>query len=659
MEGETILNCLDLGKKSGAGEGARYIVVVGNPNVGKTALFNGLTGLYADVSNYPGTTVDVCYGRAGKDIIIDTPGVYSISSFTGEEKLVRDLVLTAGVVINVVDTANLERDLFLTLHLLDLGLTLIVALNMSDEMADHGIKVDRAALERVLGVPVVSTVAVTKKGLASLLKRLPEACRGTADPRIVERVAEMSRELGASEAEALLLLEGDSTSVQKLNLSPGIECMQLYRRRRERVNEVVGLVASNAPSDRKFLDFLGQIMIRPVTGFPILFLAMALMYLVVGVVFAQLIVNYTQGRLMEGYYEPFVRSFLSGHMDLSSPAGIVLAGQFGFATMVITYILGLLAPLVVGFFFVLSVLEDSGYLPRIAILMDRLLATIGLNGLAVIPLVLGFGCVTAATITTRLLPTDRERRIAIFLLALAVPCSAQLAFVTAIISRFGFIYFILYLIIILMVVVAAGSILSRALPGETTPLLLGLPRLRCPRLNNVITKTWLRSWHFLKEAFPLFVGGALFLSILEVTGSLGWLQNSMDPLTVTWLNLPKESANAFIMGIIRRDFGTAGILSIPMSSVQQFVAVVTMTLFVPCIASVMIIFKERGWKEGLVIWFSVLSLAVIIGGLFSRLLSLLAFAGDSMAPVLLIALLVLLMSGVIFLNHNEKRVYWK
>ena len=650
------MNCRDFGKKAGAGEDARYIVLTGNPNVGKTALFNGLSGIYGDVSNFPGTTVDVCYGRIGKDIIIDTPGVYGVSSFTGAEKLVRELILSADVVIDVVDAGHLERDLFLTLHLIDLGLPVIVALNMSDETARHGVNVDREALEDVLGVPVIPTVAVERVGIEILVESLPKARKGCRDTVLQGRLSEMAAELGTSEAMALLLLEGDVSIAGMLDLPPGNERISIYNKRRQRLNEIVDLVSSDLQVPGNFLDLLGNIMIRPLTGFPILVLILALMYQVVGVFFAQVVVDFTEGTIMEGYYEPFVRSSLAASLDLDSPLGVVLTGQFGLLTMAVTYVLGLLAPLVIGFFFVLSLLEDSGYLPRVAILMDRLLGIIGLNGLAVIPLVLGFGCVTAATITTRLLPTDRERRIAIFLLALAVPCSAQLAFVTAIMSRLGLIYFMLYVLIILVVMVIAGVIMAAALPGLSAPLLLDLPHLRVPRADNVLIKTWMRSWQFIKEAFPLFVGGSLFLSLLRVTGALELIQNSMDPITVGWLNLPPESASAFVMGLIRRDFGTAGILGLPMSTGDQFVAMVSLTLFVPCIASVMIIFKERGWKEGMVIWFSVLALAFIIGGVVARMLGFFMAAGGEAAPLLMMAVLVALVSGVLALASIVKRI---
>ncbi|MFZ5631888.1 MAG: ferrous iron transport protein B [Bacillota bacterium] len=649
------MHCRDFGKKAGAAEDNRYIVVAGNPNVGKTAVFNGLSGLYADVSNFPGTTVDTCYGRIGRDIIIDTPGVYGISSFTGEEKLVRDLVLSADIIIDVVDAAHLERDLFLTLHLVDLGLPVIVALNMADETARFGLRINPEALEDILGVPVVPTVAVERKGMTALLQRLAEARSGSRDPGLQGRLADMARELGTSEALALLLLEGDVTTAGMLHLPPGNERMQLYKNRRERANEIVALVSSHTQYKKSFLNALGHIMIRPATGFPILLLVIALVYLVVGVFFAQVVVGLTEGRIMGGYYEPFVKGILAAHIDLASPVGEILTGQFGLLTMTVSYVLGLLAPLVVGFFFVLSVLEDSGYLPRIAILTDRLLAVVGLNGLAVIPLILGFGCVTAAIITTRLLPSDRERRIAIFLLSLAVPCSAQLALVTAIMARQGLWYFILYALIILIVLATAGMALSRILPGASTPLLMDLPPLRLPRVDNVLIKTWMRSWHFLKEAFPLFVAGALFLSIFKVTGTLNLIQNSMDPVTVGWLNLPRESASAFIMGFIRREFGPAGMMIVPMTEGQKFILMVTLTLFVPCIASVMVIFKERGWKEGLVIWISVLILAFVIGGLIAKLFNLLVALGGSAAPQLLAGVLVLLLAGVLTMGSIGKR----
>lgn len=650
------MNCRDLAKKAGAGEDSRCIVLAGNPNVGKSALFNALTGLYVDVSNFPGTTVNTCYGHLGKDIIIDTPGIYGISSFTPEEKLATGLILSADLVINVVDAAHLERDLFLTLHLIDCGVPLVIALNMVDEAGNCGLSVDNVKLEDLLGVPVIPTVAVEKKGLHQLAGRIAEARPGRTDKSLRNRLEKMARMYDISTGEALLLLEGDREVAGKLAVVPGMERNVLYSQRRERANMVAAGVILEVDGIDGFSARLGRLTIRPATGLPILFLVLAAIYLMVGVFFAQMVVEFTEGIVMQGYYEPAVKSLLYRIVAPDSPVGVILAGQFGLATMAVTYLFGLLTPLVLGFFLVISLLEDTGYLPRIAILVDRSLAPLGLNGLAIIPLILGFGCVTMACITTRLLQSDRERFIAIFLLALAVPCSAQLAFVTAVLAKLGLFYLILYILIILSVMVGAGTLLGRILPGQSTPLLVDLPPLRLPRMSNVVTKAWLRSWDFLKEALPLFLGGALFLSLLKVTGLLYTLQTLMEPLTVGWLYLPRESANAFIMGFIRRDFGTAGILSMPLQPEQQFIALITLTLFVPCIATVMVIFKERGWKEGVIIWPAILVIAFLVGGTVARMLNALGFIPGVNEPVALTGILLVLLSALIFFRGRERNV---
>lgn len=613
------MDCRQFRLKTGAPRDTRCIVLAGNPNVGKSVVYNGLTGTYVDVSNFPGTTLEINFGRTERDVLIDTPGVYGISSFTQEEKVTRDLILSADLVINVVDAAHLERDLFLTQHIIDAGVPMVVALNMMDECGRLGLEVNPVLLESLLGVPVIPMVAVEKKGFKELKKRLGEARVGNSYPELQVRLQKLALVLGNSQGEALMMLEEDPSVAVKAGLTSGNERDNIYFARRERVNEIFALVVREVGPGVDFSVRLGHWMLNPLTGIPLLAVALFVIYELVGVFFAQVVVEFTEGVVMSGYYEPFVRNLLSRFMDLGSPLGIILAGQFGLLTMTFTYVIGLLTPLVLGFYLVLSLLEDSGYLPRIATLVDRLLAGLGLNGQAIIPLILGFGCVTMASITTRLLPSDRERRIAIFLLALAVPCSAQLAFVATILAGMGPSYLMLYVLLVFSILVGVGSLMARFLPGYSSPLLIDLPPLRLPRVENVFTKAFIRSWQFLKEAFPLFAGGTLFLSVLKVTGLLEVIQNILQPLTVGWLHLPREAANAFVMGFIRRDFGTAGILSLPMTTIQQFVALVTLTLFVPCIASTMVIFKERGWREGLIMWPTIFLLAFLVGGVVAHL----------------------------------------
>ena len=267
----------------------------------------------------------------------------------------------------------------------------------------------------------------------------------------------------------------------------------------------------------------------------------------------------------------------------------------------------------------LSILEDSGYLPRLATLVDRLLRNIGLNGRAVIPIILGFGCVTMATITTRLLNTQREKTIATTILQLAIPCSAQLGVIAALLATAGFVPTLVYAGIIFTFLVTVGSILNNRLPGEASPLLLDLPPMRLPRLNNVVTKTAYKTYFFMREAAPWFFIGALAVSILQVTGSLIFIQDALEPIVVWWLKLPKEASTAFVMGLVRRDFGAAGLYMMELTPGQIIAALTTITLFVPCIASLMVMFKERGVKEGVIIWSGSFILALLIGGIVAQI----------------------------------------
>jgi len=294
-------------------------------------------------------------------------------------------------------------------------------------------------------------------------------------------------------------------------------------------------------------------------------------------------------------------------------------------------------PLVVGFYLFLSLFEDSGYLPRIATLVDRLLNGIGLNGRGVIPLILGFGCVTMATITTRLLASERERKIAILLLGLTIPCSAQIGVIAGMLAAVDGQLVALYSLVIFMVLVIIGTILNTLLPGKSTDLLIDLPPLRMPRLDNVLKKTGAKSYNFLKEAFPLFALGALIISVFQVSGILVFLQDLMAPLTVGWLKLPQEASTAFIMGIVRRDFGAAGLSNMALAPIQTVAALITITLFVPCIASILIIFKERSKIEASLIWGSSWLVAFLVGGIVSQLYS--AFGGDSQSMGVLLVIL--------------------
>jgi len=603
-------------------KGARKLVLVGNPNVGKSLFFNALTGIYVDVSNFPGTTVDISSGRYNDMVVMDTPGVYGVSSFNDEERVARDVILYADVILNVVDALHIERDLFLTQQIIDMGKPVVVALNMMDEVRKNGIQIDVDELSHQLGVPVIPTTIIKGEGLEELKKALDHARVGNRIPIVMEHLPKV-RSLVDEDSEALLVLEEDENILERHNISQ-TEGMRekIYEARRARVNQITDKVVQHTNKEASFSIKLGRWLLSPIVGFPVLAVVLWLTYKFVGEFIAQTVVEWTEEIIMGEYYYNFIVNLLEPLIGMDSFLGQFLIGEFGVLTMAPIYVFGLLLPLVVGFYFVLSIMEDSGYLPRVAVLTDRSLNSIGLNGRAIIPIILGFGCVTMATITTRVLGSKRERFIATALLGLTIPCSAQLGVIAGLIAPLGARMILMYVFVILLVFVLSGTILNKILPGKSTDLMIDLPPLRIPRPVNVLKKTYIKSKAFILEAGPLFVLGAAIITVLQYTGILDVISNAFAPITEGFLKLPKETAVAFIMGIIRRDFGAAGLNDMVsrgmLNPSQILIALIAITLFVPCIAAVMVIFKERTWKESLVIWLGSFVISFLTAGIVAQ-----------------------------------------
>jgi ferrous iron transport protein B len=560
------------------------IVLAGNPNVGKSAIFTHLSGTYAEVSNFPGTTVEALRGTWNERPLLDAPGTYGLGEHSEEERITTGLVARAAVIVNVVDAAHLDRDLFLTLQLAECGVPMVVALNLVDEARKAGVEPDAAELEELLGVPVVPTVAVKGEGLGELAEAIERARPGAWH---LNGADDMARRRAADELYA-----------------------KVVDRERER---------------RPLADWLERASVTLHWGIPMLALSLAGVYFLVGVLVAQNLVAFTETRLGQEMWEPFARSIIDA-IGIGGPIREILVGEFGLFTMTVTYIVFLLAPLVAAFYFSLALLEDSGFLPRIATLVDRGLSAIGLNGRAVIPIILGFGCVTMGTITTRLLSTKREKTIATAVLNFAIPCSAQLAVIAALLAGFGGPWVFAYAAIILAMLVAIGTTLDRMLPGESPPLLIELPPLRWPRPRAVMKKTVTKGHWFMQEATPWFAAGALIVSVLQVTGGLDIWQRLLRPLMVTWLHLPAEAARTIVMGLVRRDFGAAGLYDMGLTPAQALVALIVITLFVPCVASIMVMAKEQGVRTAVRIWVGTWVVAFAIGGVLAHLLILLGVA---------------------------------
>lgn len=647
------------------------VVLVGNPNVGKSCIFNHMSGMYVDVSNFPGTTVSITKSFFQGAELYDTPGIYGVSSFNDEERVAKDIILSADVVINVVNGLHLERDLFLTQQLIEMGKKVTLILNFSDVVQKKKIKINTQLLSELLGVEIIETSAVTKKGFDQLQNAVKLAKVGNQNLDLQFMLQHLI-DKGISKAEALLIIEGDSITASKNFMQPGLsdDREKIYITRRSKVNEIVTLVEYEDSKKGEIFNQLGRLSLHPKTGIPILIVILSLVYFFIGDFVSQQVVDFTENKIGKELFEFNVKSFIANFNEstilvssLDEPGNVVenktfrfpngmasdtklknefltfsnkqeiaidfqfsnpilrlFFGEFGVITMTITYLFFLLLPLVIGFYFVMAILEDSGYLPRLATMMDRAFNKIGLNGKAVIPIMLGFGCITMANVTTRLLGTSREKTIVTAILQFVIPCSAQLAVITVLLSGAGLKPLLIFVTVITIVLITLSTLMHKLLPGESSPLLLDLPMMRIPRLDNILKKTFFRSYGFMKEAGVWFFIGAIIIGIFEIFGILEIWQNILAPLTTEWLKLPKETATAFVMGMVRRDFGAAGLFDLNLTSMQVTVAIITITLFVPCIASFIVMLKERGLKEGFAIWVATWISAFTIGGIVAQII---------------------------------------
>ena len=566
------------------------IALVGNPNVGKSVIFSRLTGRYTTVSNYPGTTVALTTGRAmiGAEMcnVIDTPGINALEGSIGEDERITQQVLATSrvdLVVQVGDARNVRRALLLTHQIAAFQTPMILVLNMVDEAWARGISVDADALSRELGIPVVETVAVEGRGLADLRNALPAASI-PAVPRL---------DSSAARAE----WANDLTN---------------------RVRHISGL------SPKRVQESLCRLTRMPSTGLPILAVVLYTFYLFVGVFGAQTLVGYFERDIFGRGINPASLWLV----DRAVPYAWLrdfLVGEYGLITMGVTYAIAIILPVVTTFFLLFGFLEDSGYIPRLAVFSDRLFRAMGLNGRAVLPMVLGLGCDTMATMTTRILPTPKERLIAILLLALGIPCSAQLATIMGILGGISFAALLTLFGVVFAQLVLVGFLAARVLSGDRSEFIMELPPIRWPHMSNVLTKTRLRVWWYLGEAVPLFLAGTALLFVLNRIGVLELLSRAAEPVVVSMLGLPPAMATVFVMGFLRRDYGAAGLFQLAhgggLTGAQAVVALTVMTLFVPCIANFLMIVRERGVRVGVGILAFITPVAVLTGALLHYVLA--------------------------------------
>ena len=567
------------------------ILLMGNPNVGKSAVFSRLTGVRAIVSNYPGTTVSYTRGemKLGDDTaeVIDVPGTYTLEPTSQAEEIARDMLAEGDIVVNVVNATNLERNLYLTLQLLEKGIPVVVALNIWDDTKHLGIDIDIDRLQQRLGVPVIPTVAVTGQGIKELVEAIPRA----ASPH-------PSR---------------TSSSKRWAKVGSIVEDVQRIRHRHH-----------------TWRERLADASVRPLTGGFLALAVLASSFIVVRFI-GEGLINYILNPIFNNLWAPVllklsplmgggegflhdivIGKVVSGEIDFIQSFGLLTSGLYVPLAMVLPY--------VVAFYFVLGILEDTGYLPRLAVLMDSVMHRLGLHGYAIIPTLLGLGCNVPAVLSTRILESKRERFIAATLISIAVPCAALQAMIIGLVGAEGIQYVLMVYGTLFIVWIVLGFILNRTVKGFSPELLIEIPPYRLPPWRTVLQKLWMRTYGFLVEAIPIILGAVLVINVLYHVGVFDAIANFTAPVVTGLLGLPKEAVTALVIGFLRKDVAMGMLAPLALTAGQLVVGSVVLAMSFPCIATFVVLLRELGVVNMLKAAGIMIVTALAVGGLLNLIL---------------------------------------
>ena len=559
----------------------KKIVLMGNPNVGKSVVFSRLTGAKVISSNYPGTTVDYSKGTMildGKKVeIIDAPGTYSLESSNKAEKTAVDILKDADIVIDVIDATNLERNLYLALELLERDKPVIIALNLWDEAKHTGVHIDEKKLEELLEVPIVPTVALTGEGIKNLVTRIKDA----KSPKKIKLTSEEGRWV--------------------------------------EIGSIIKNVLTVEHRHHTLRDRLNDLTIRPSTGIPIAICIIFISFWIVRIIGEYLSLLIVE--IFENGYKPILIGFgewlgdgIAYNILISQDYGeIVFTESLGVLSTGIFIPLAVVLPYIIAFYFMLSLLEDSGYLPRLATLVDNIFHKLGMHGYGIIPLFLGMGCNVPGALATRALETKKQRFIAATLLAIAVPCMAQMAMIFGILGKYGLYYIALVFLTLGILYITIGIILNRFIKGSSPEIFLEIPPYRRPSLRTTGKKTWMRIKWFLKDAIPFMIFGIAVINILYTVGFLQWIATNLQSFMEGLFGLPGEASIAMVTGFLRKDLAVGMLISLNLTPYQLVIATTMLTVYFPCVAAFMVLIRELGVKDMLKSVVIMISTAAIVG----------------------------------------------
>ena len=566
------------------------ILLMGNPNVGKSVIFSRLTGVHVIASNYPGTTVSYTRGfmKLGEERVevIDVPGTYTLEPTSEAEEIALRMLDTGDMVVNVVDATNLERNLYLTLQLLERDIPVVVALNMWDDTGHRGIHIELDKLREILGVPVIPTVAVTGQGIKELVENIPKAV-------------------------------SPDTSVYSQD------------ERWTTIGNIINQVQRVTHRHHTWLERLGDASVKPLTGGIIALVVLASAFLLVRFI-GESLINYALDPLFSNLWAPVILRL----SDLLGGAGFfhdiligkVVAGEvnfiesFGLLTSGLYVPFAMVLPYIISFYLVLGLLEDVGYLPRLGVLMDTVMHHLGLHGYAIIPSLLGFGCNVPAILATRILESKRERFIAATLISIAIPCAALQAMIFGLVGERGWQYVAIVYGTLFVVWIILGIILNRLVRGFSPELLIEIPPYRLPPWRTVLRKLWMRTRGFLREAVPIILGAILVINILYILGVFGAIANFTAPVVTGLLGLPKEAVMALVIGFLRKDVALAMLAPLALSAKQLVVGSVVLAMFFPCIATFIILLRELGVVNMFKSAGIMIITALVVGGILNLIL---------------------------------------